>query len=221
MRLALHRVFFCLFEIGFDCSGRQTPPGGDFNGAADRIQRHLVLRRQRLNAGNPGNHLKFEGARARGQNRLKDAHGAVVQRRVAPHQETAALTIRQLVIDQALEGLLLGTVQLIDTGGIVDITALAFRAVGFDEAIVGVVDVALTDLPTQVDQLVLALAFIHQKEHVDPVQRLHGLHRHVVGVTGADADHQQLFHHKAPLRHRRQRPVKRNSTIDSGSTSMS
>ncbi|MNE70144.1 hypothetical protein D3C80_1659160 [compost metagenome] len=41
---------------------RQTSPGGDLNGSADLVKRHLVLRRQGLDAGDARDHLELEGA---------------------------------------------------------------------------------------------------------------------------------------------------------------
>ncbi|MNR05664.1 hypothetical protein D3C85_1217070 [compost metagenome] len=47
-----------------DLPRRQTPSGGDFNRAANLIERHFVLRCQRLDAGDAGNHLELERTRA-------------------------------------------------------------------------------------------------------------------------------------------------------------
>jgi len=149
-----------------------------------------VLRGQRLDAGDAGNHLELESTAARSQDRLQDAYGAVIQRRVAPHQETAALVGRQFLVDQALEGLLLDQVQRIDAGLVVHLAALALRALGLDKAVVRIGDVAFAEFAAQVNQLVLVLALVHDEKHIDPVQRLHGLQGNVVGVAGADADDQ-------------------------------
>ena len=48
----------------------------------------------------------------------------------------------------------------------------------------------VVDHLAQVDQLVLALPLIHQKEHIDPVQRIDRLHRDVFGIAGTDANDQ-------------------------------
>ena len=45
-------------------TGGEAPAGGDFNRAANLIERHLVLRGQRLNAGDARDHLEFEGTGA-------------------------------------------------------------------------------------------------------------------------------------------------------------
>ncbi|MNP35293.1 hypothetical protein D3C76_1286190 [compost metagenome] len=42
----------------------QAPAGGNFNRAAYLIKRHLVLRGQRLDAGDAGNYLELEGTGA-------------------------------------------------------------------------------------------------------------------------------------------------------------
>ncbi len=121
--------------------------------------------------------------------------------------------------------MLLGAIQCIDARRVVDIAALALRAAGFDKAISVVGDVALADLPAQIDQRLLALTFIQQKEHIDPIQRFHRLHGDVVRIAGANADDQQLFHQNSssramPGKRSRQMPLKRKSIIASGSMSI-
>ncbi|MNT42070.1 hypothetical protein D3C72_1784690 [compost metagenome] len=86
--------------------------------------------------------------------------------------------------------MLFGQVQIVDTGLVVHVTARSFRAMGLDNAVVTVGDVALADLAAPFDQLVFAFALFHQEEHIDPIQRLYGLHRDVVGIARTDANDQ-------------------------------
>ncbi|MNQ68706.1 hypothetical protein D3C85_832700 [compost metagenome] len=184
-----------------------------------------MLCRQCLDAGNPGNHLELEPTGARGLDRLKDTDGAVVQRRVAPHQKTTTLAVGQFFIDQPFEGLLFGQVQVVDTGLVVHLTALTLGAVGFDKTVVVAGDVALADFAAQIDEFVFALALVHEKKNIDLIQRLHRLHRDVVGVAGTDPDDQEFFHHNSssgsmPGKRSRQRSWNLNSMADRGSTSI-
>ncbi|MNF84445.1 hypothetical protein D3C84_668060 [compost metagenome] len=180
---------------------------------------------QCLNAGDTGDHVELEDAATGRQNRLQDPNGAVVQRRITPHQKSATLAVGHFLIDQPFEGQLLGKVQVFHTGLVVHLSALALRAVGFNETVGVISDVALANLTAQVDQFVFALALVHEEKHVDLVQRFHRLHRDVVGVAGTDADDQKFFHHcvssrSVQVKRKRQHPLNRNSMADSGSTSI-
>ncbi len=143
---------------------------------------------QGLDAGDAGDHLEFEGAAARIEDRLQDAHGTVVQRRIAPHQKTTPLTVGQFFIDQAFEGGLFSAVQRFDAVLVVQVAALAFRAAGFDETVGAINDVAPTDFAPQVQQFVLGRALVHEKDHLQAVQGFHCLHRQVIRIAGPNAD---------------------------------
>ncbi|MNN57598.1 hypothetical protein D3C81_1725920 [compost metagenome] len=132
-----------------------------------------------------------------------------------------------MLVDQPLEGLLLVAIERLHTGAVVESIRPALWTVGLDETVTRLTDIAGTDFPPQVDQAVLARALVHQEKHIDPVQCLDRLHRDVVRVAGTNADHQELLHVRgsstgAPLsiRRRRQRPLKRSSVADKGSTSI-
>src|SRR3546814_2163050 len=114
-----------------------------------------MLRREGLDTGDTRDHLEFEGAATRVENRLQDTHGAVVQRRITPDQKTSALPVRQLFIDQPLEGGLLRTVQIFNAGSVVHVAAFSLGAVGFDETVRTINDVALADFPPQIQQRLL------------------------------------------------------------------
>ncbi|MNR05663.1 hypothetical protein D3C85_1217060 [compost metagenome] len=135
------------------------------------------------------------------------------------------MLVGHFLVDQPFKGPLLGQVQIVDTGRVVHIAPLAFRAQGFDKAVIVIGDVALANFPAQVDQFVFALALVHEEKHVDPIQRLHCLHGDVIGVAGADADNQKFLHQSVPSgsvpgKRSRQNPLNLSSMADNGSTSI-
>ncbi|SKV76205.1 Uncharacterised protein [Mycobacteroides abscessus subsp. abscessus] len=63
-------------------------------------------------------------------------------------------------------------------------------------------------MSAQLDQVVLGIALIGDKEHVDLIERRDGLHRQILGVAGADPDdanpsHRDLRSGRIGSRHRR------------------
>ena len=82
-------------DNGIDVVGksfRQLPAGRDVDGFADAVERDPVLRRQRLDAADAGNHVIFDRDVTLGFDLLDDPQGAVVQCRVAPDQERTAFS---------------------------------------------------------------------------------------------------------------------------------
>src|SRR4051794_29232980 len=96
-------------DNGIDVVGksfRQLPAGRDVDGFADAVERDPVLRRQRLDAADAGNHVIFDRDVTLGLDLFDDPQGAVVQRRVAPDQERTAFSLAQLLRQQGLVALL-------------------------------------------------------------------------------------------------------------------
>ena len=76
---------------------RQPPPGGDLHGAAHPVQRDPMARGERVDAADARDDLVLEGDRSGGQDAFDDVDRAVVQRRVAPHQQAADGVVGELV----------------------------------------------------------------------------------------------------------------------------
>ena len=127
---------------------------------------------------------------------VKDAQGAVVQRRVAPGQEGPDAVVAEFVEQGLRPEVRARRVPGVD--GLVIVAGLGALGVGkFDEAVAGFADEPGADLAAQRDQIVLLGALVHGEEHVGVVQRGNGLRRDVVGVTRSDADYMDASDHGA------------------------
>ena len=73
-------------------------------------------------------------------------------------------------------------------------TRVPFGALDLDDPVGGVFDIALADRLSKIDEVVFFPPRIEDEEDIDLVHRLDGLHRHVVGVAGADADDKNFSH---------------------------
>jgi hypothetical protein len=81
-----------------------------------------------------------------------------------------------------------------DTHGVVGDGRVADGIVCLHNAIGVILNVALTDLSSELDQVLFDLAFIHKEEDVHGIQRLDGLHGDVLRVSGADANQIDFSH---------------------------
>src|SRR5436190_12288730 len=170
----------------------ESPARGDLDRLGDSIERDPVPRGQHLHGADARNDLVGKAPPRR--DRLDVADGAVVERGITPGQHRADLPVGQLLHDHALEGLLLGAVQVVDAGGIIGRPLLARRARRFDDAVGPVLGVAPADFAAQLHHAVLGRALFQDEEDVDRIQRLGRLQGDEIGVAGADADDEQLLH---------------------------
>ncbi len=83
----------------------EAPAGGNENGAGDVVERDPVPRGQGMNAAHARNHLVLERHPRPLQHLVEHRDRAVVQRRVTPHEERAALIGPELRGDRVLPGL--------------------------------------------------------------------------------------------------------------------
>lgn len=67
------------------------------NGFADPIERDPMLRRQRLDAADAGDHLIFKCKVTLGLNLLDDSQGAVIERWVSPDEERTTFSLTKFL----------------------------------------------------------------------------------------------------------------------------
>src|SRR6476659_9473457 len=81
-----------------------------------------------------------------------------------------------------------------DSGLVRSRTAVAWRVGRFYSSVRFILDVTFTDLFAQAKQLFSLLSLVYNKEHINFVEGVDGLNRDIIGVAGADADDEHLFH---------------------------
>lgn len=83
----------------------QAATSGEQHRAADPVERDPVACGQSMNAADPRHHLIVEGHASSFEDPVEHRDRAVIQRRVAPDQERAALVLPELVPDRSLPNL--------------------------------------------------------------------------------------------------------------------
>ena len=81
------------------------------------------------------------------------------------------------------------------------------------DPVAGPGDVAVADLPAQVDELARVFALVHHEHHVDGVQLADGLHRDVLGIARPDADDRDRPHCASPFARSPARPRSRPGRV--------
>ena len=131
----------------------QPPARGDQHRLANIVERYAMSCRQRLDRGDAGDDVVVEVDALR--HRVEDPQRAVVQRRIAPREEGAdavgaEFAFERVGPDGGPRGMPVGD-------GLPVLGVLgARRVVELDEAVAGLVDEPLADLPPQFHQVALA-----------------------------------------------------------------
>ena len=142
----------------------------------------------------PGNDLVLEGIGIAREDLLGDRERAVVERRVAPDHEGAALAGRELARDRLGVEQRAGVPPGLHGGAVGGGRAVALGIAQLHRAVRRPLDVALADLTAQIDEIVLLLALLDDEEDIDLVERADRLRGHVLGVARPDPDQQQSPH---------------------------
>src|SRR5207248_2042783 len=144
----------------------------DLDRFADTVQADLVAGGQRLNAADARDDLVVERQTAPADDLLDDPEGAVVERRVAPDQERAALVLAKMLADGLLVALRALPTPVLHRGPVRRRRAIARRLVDLNRPIRPVLDVPVADLRSQPDQISFLVALVDHEEHVDAVEGL-------------------------------------------------
>jgi hypothetical protein len=157
------------------------------------VQRPGEPGREHLHAADAGHHLECERHPPPLAHLVEDPQGAVVQRRVAPHEERARLAVGELVPDEPLVD---GQPLLVPGGDVVAVRRPAQLAGGIDghDLPRWALDVAGEDLASHRGQVGPVLPLVEHEDDVGPVQGAGGLDREVVGVARPDADDEHGAH---------------------------
>src|SRR5229473_2632420 len=173
-------------------TARELASGGQQHAFADLIERDAMFRRQHLHAADPGDHLDVQ-REPLGAHALDDPQRAVVDRRIAPHQNASDFVFLKLALEAVTIDIGEATMPFVDAGEIVA-GARALRDVDVDGAVIRMFDEALADRGAQIAQGGLLGPLVGNEEHIDLVERLDRLDGHVIGISDADADDEYLAH---------------------------
>src|SRR5258708_38722166 len=119
--------------------------------------------------------------------------GAVIEGRVAPGKERAALILAEFGPDQVEVDIGPLSTPVLDGGGVVGGRAVALCVGGGNDP-AGPGDVPVADLSAHVDQLACVFALVQHEHDVRGVQLGDGLDREVFRVAGADAHYRDCPH---------------------------
>ncbi len=154
--------------------------------------------RQRLDAGDAGHdpdgHVHV-GARQPPGN----AQRAVVERRIAPHQQCDPAALRQMQPDLFAPDGRDGVVPRVDGLRVIPFR-IADRHIELGD-LYGTREDRSADRAAQVGQIGLCAAFARQQDQVGLVHHAAGLCGQVIGIAGADADQVQPDHAAPPAPH--------------------
>ncbi len=148
--------------------------------------------RQHLHAADSRNHLDLQ-RQPLGAHPLDDPQCAVVDRRIAPHQNAADFVVRKLLLEQPAIDVGETAMPFVDAGEVVA-SGRSLRDIEVDHAITGIFDKAPANPGAQIAQRSLLAPLVGNEEHIDLVQRPDRLDRHLIGIADTDADHEYLSH---------------------------